>query len=125
MQLEMEVWLRGTDYAVTDRVEVPVGAPESWTDADVRQVLEALLRAVDRARHPDAEPDRPVFLRGFNWIVSPFEDRGVLVTVEIQLGAAACGPFALDQAVLEAMITRVVAAAGVTSPTPPGRDVVH
>jgi hypothetical protein len=50
-----------------------------------------------------------VFLRGFNWIVSPFEDRGVLVSLEIQLGAAAAGPFAVDQAQLEAMITRVVA----------------
>lgn len=124
MQLEIEVWLRGNDYAVTDRVDVPIGAPESWMDGDVRQVLEALLRAVDRAKHPAAAPDRPVFLRGFNWIVSPFENRGVLLTVEIQLGAAACGPFAIDQAGLEAMITRVVAAARQPS-GPPRQDAVH
>jgi hypothetical protein len=125
MQLEMEVWLRGNDYAITDRVEVPIGAPASWTDADVRQVLEALLRAVDRAKHPDADPDRPVYLRGFNWIVSPFERRGVLVTVEIQLGAAACGPFTIDQAGLEAIITRVVAQARVAPPAPSHPDTVH
>jgi hypothetical protein len=109
MHLEIEVWLRNNDFAVTDAVEVPIPDPAAWTDEDVRVLLGELLRAIDRARHPDAERDRPVFLRGFNWIVSPFEDRGVLVSLEIQLGAAAAGPFAVDQAQLEAMITRVVA----------------
>ena len=109
MRLEFEVWLRNNDFAVTDVVDVPIAEPAAWTDGDVRVLLGELLRAIDRARHPDADRDRPVFLRGFNWIVSPFEDRGVLVSLEIQLGAAAAGPFVIDQAQLEAMITRVVA----------------
>ena len=109
MRLELEVWLRHEDVATTHSVDLPVGAPEAWTDDDVRMLLVALLRAIDRTKHPDAERDRPVFLRGFNWIVSPFEGRGVLVTVEIQLGAAAAGPFPVAQDQLEAMIVRVVA----------------
>ena len=109
MLLEIEVWLRNNDFAVTDAVEVSIGEPAAWTDEDVRVLLGELLRAIDRAKNPDADRDRPVFLRGFNWIVSPFEDRGVLVSLEIQMGAAAAGPFDVDQGQLEASITRVVA----------------
>ena len=111
MHLELEVWLRNDDFATTDIVDMPLGAPEAWTDDDVRRLLGELLRAIDRAKHPDADRDRPVYLRGFNWIVSPFEGRGVLVTVEIQLGAAAAGPFEIAQDQLEAMIVRVLAQA--------------
>ena len=111
MQLEIEVWLRGNDFATTEVVNAAMPSPEAWTDGDVRVLLEELLRAIDRAKHPDADPQRPVALRGFNWIVSPFESRGMLVSVEIQLGAAAAGPFAVDQAELEQMITRVVSEA--------------
>jgi hypothetical protein len=111
MQLEIEVWLRGSDFAETLNVDAELRDPEAWTDADVRVLLEELLRAIDRSRHPDADPKRPVALRGFNWIVSPFEGKGVLVSVEIHTGAAAAGPFAVPQVELEATITRVVAAA--------------
>jgi hypothetical protein len=111
MRLEFEVWLRNDDFATTDIVDMPLGAPEAWTDDDVRRLLGELLRAIDRAKHPGADRDRPVYLRGFNWIVSPFEGRGVLVTVEIQLGAAAAGPFEIAQDQLEAMIVRVLAQA--------------
>jgi hypothetical protein len=111
MQLEIEIWLRGNDFATTEIVEMAIASPEGWTDGDVRILLEELLRAIDRAKHPDADPHRPVALRGFNWIVSPFESRGLLVSVEIQLGAAAVGPFAVNQAELEQMITRVVSEA--------------
>jgi hypothetical protein len=111
VQLDIEVWLRGDDFATNQIVDVPVAEPAGWSDDDVRLLLEALLRAVDRARHPEAAADRPVALRGFNWIVNPFEN-GVLVSIEIQLGAAAAGPFAVDQAHLESMITRVLSRAG-------------
>jgi hypothetical protein len=111
MRLEIEVWLRNNDFAITDAVDVPIAEPAAWTDNDVRVLLGELLRAIDRAKHPDADRERPVFLRGFNWIVSPFENQGVLLSVEIQLGAAAVGPFPVDQASLETMITRVVAQA--------------
>jgi hypothetical protein len=109
MQLEIEVWLRGSDFATTLQVDAAIPEPAGWTDADVRVVLEELLRAIDRAKNPDADPRRPVVLRGFNWIVSEFEGQGQLVSLEIQLGAAAAGPFAMDKAELEAMITRVLA----------------
>jgi hypothetical protein len=108
MRVEIEVWLRGNDFATTDVVDLPLGPPRGWSDGDVRTLLEALLRAVDRAKHEDADPDRFVAMRGFSWIVSPL-DEGYTVAVEIQLGAAAAGPFDVDQAALEQMITRVMA----------------
>jgi hypothetical protein len=109
MRLEIEVWLRGNDFARTDVVDVPVPDASAWTDADVSVVLKELLRSIDRASNPEADRQRPVVLRGFNWIVSAFEGGGFTIAVEIQLGAAAAGPFPLAQAQLEAMITRVVA----------------
>jgi len=109
MRLEIEVWLRGNDFATTELVDVPVGDAETWTDGDVELVLKALLRSIDKVKHPDAEPDRPVALRGFSWIVSPFEGGGHTIAVEIQLGASAAGPFAIAQARLEQMIARVMA----------------
>jgi hypothetical protein len=99
---------------------VPVVEPAGWSDDDVRLLLRALLRAIDNARHPDADPDRPVALRGFSWIVNSFEG-GVLVSVEIQIGAAAAGPFPVDQRQLEAMIARVVSEGA----APPRSSVVH
>ena len=120
MQLDIEVWLRGDDFASTQFVEVPVVEPAGWSDDDVRLLLRALLRAIDNARHPDADPDRPVALRGFSWIVNSFEG-GVLVSVEIQIGAAAAGPFPVDQRQLEAMIARVVSEGA----APPRSSVVH
>ena len=110
MQLEIEVWLRGNDFATTDVVDAPLAVPDRWTDHDVRRLLEELLRAIERARHPNADRNRPVALRGFSWIVSPFESGGYTVAVEIQIGAAAAGPFDVDQAELEKTITRVMAA---------------
>ena len=109
MRLEIEVWLRGNDFATTDVVDVPVPDASAWTDADVSVVLKELLRSIDRARNPEADRQRPVARRGFNWIVSAFEGGGFTIAVEIQIGAAAAGPFPLAQAQLEAMITRVVA----------------
>jgi hypothetical protein len=109
MRLEIEVWLRGNDFATTDVVDVLVPEASAWTDADVSVVLKELLRSIERAKNPEADRQRPVALRGFNWIVSAFDGGGFTIAVEIQLGAAAAGPFVLAQAELEAMITRVVA----------------
>ena len=118
MRLEIEVWLRGNDFATTDVVDLAVGAPAAWTELDVREVLKALLRAIDRAQNPDADRNRLVVLRGFNWIVSPFESGGHTIAVEIQTGAAAAGPFEVDEAALDRMITRVVAEDRVAPPAP-------
>jgi hypothetical protein len=108
MRLEIEVWLRGNDFATTEVVDVAVRQPQSWTDDDVRTLLQELLRAIDRVKHPDADRARPVALRGFSWIVSPYDGGGYTVAVEIQLGASAAGPFDVNQAELEEAIRRVL-----------------
>ena len=50
-----------------------------------------------------------MFLRGFSWIVNPFEESGVVVAIEIQTGAAVAGPFRIDKKQLEDMISRAIA----------------
>ena len=67
--------------------------PQAWTEADVTAVLEGMLRALERAKDPDAAADRPVVLCGFSWIVSPFEAGGVVIALELGLGAVVAGPF--------------------------------
>jgi len=117
MNIPVDVWLRGSDVATTDAIEDVAREPSDWTDEDVRAVLEGMLRAMDRRRHP-GQADRPITLRGLSWIVNPFEERGVVIAIEITLGAAIAGPIAIDRAKLEAMIARVLVAAD-----PPSRRV--
>ena len=57
MQLEIEVWLRGNDFAPTRGVDARWKQPAGWTDPDVRVLLEELLRAIDRASNPEADRD--------------------------------------------------------------------
>jgi len=64
----------------------------------------------------------PVFLRGFSWIVNPFEDKGVVVAIEIQAGGAVSGPFQIDKQRLEEMISRAIAL-GKTSTAPTSASV--
>lgn len=109
MKISVDVWLRGTDVAATSTIDKVEREPQAWTDADVRLVLEGMLRAMDRRKRPDGK-DRPVMLRGLSWIVNPYEEGGVVIAIEITLGAAVAGPFDIDKAALEAMITRVLAA---------------
>jgi len=80
-----------------------------WTDAVVRDVLVAILRAIDRANNPATPADRLVVLRGFSWIVEPMNGQ-VVLAIEIPMGAAVAGPFAVDQVELDAMIARVLRA---------------
>jgi hypothetical protein len=104
--VDVDVWVRGTDFARTEGLrDVPENAAE-WTDADVRTLLTGMLLALERAQNPGGEPPH-VALRGFSWIVSP-DKGGVLVHLEMRLGTASAGPFAIDQAMLTAMITRVI-----------------
>jgi hypothetical protein len=69
-----------------------------------------MLLALDREKNPDGERP-PVTLRGFSWVVSPYEQDGVVLHLEMQLGTASAGPFALDEQQLTAMVTRVMRAA--------------
>ena len=104
--MDVDVWVRGTGIARTEGLrDVPENAA-LWTEADVRTLLTEMLLALERAQNPGGEPPH-VALRGFSWIVSP-DTAGVLVHLEMRLGTASAGPFAIDQAALTAMITRVI-----------------
>ena len=91
-------------------------------EGDVAGVLTDMLRAMDQAGNPSADPDRPIALRGFSWIVNPFEAGGVVIALEMSLGAAVAGPFDIEERALTRLIQRVVDAARVT-PSPGGTTV--
>jgi hypothetical protein len=116
MSFQVDVWLRGTDVATTATLEGITRAPGSWTDDDVRRVLEEMLRAMHRLKHPTAS-QFPITLRGLSWIVNPFDAGGVVIAIEITLGAAIAGPFDIDKTTLETMIARVLQHHPVASPT--------
>ncbi len=109
MTISVDVWVRGTDFATTKHIDTVTRDPDAWVDDDVRAILEGMLHAMDEAKHP-GQANRVASLRGFSWIVNPFEG-GVLISIEMTLGAAVVGPFKIDKARLEGMIARVLAAA--------------
>jgi len=115
--IEVDVWVRGTQQATTRHISLPTAA-DQWTDADVRTLLTEMLRAIEREKNPDGDPP-PVSLRGFNWIVSPDGSGGVLLHLEMTMGTASAGPFAIDEGRLSAMVTRAMAG------DPPGSPTIH
>jgi hypothetical protein len=117
MVFDLEIVLRDRDSAIAEKsVHAGNDAP-AWTEADVQEILKAMLLAVDRAKNPGSE-QRFVALRGFSWIVEPTAG-GVVIAIEIPTGAVIAGPFDIPQARLDALIGRVLAAAA------PSRPVVH
>ena len=48
MNIPVDIWLRGSDFATTGAIEGVTRAPNAWTDDDVRVILEEMLRAMDR-----------------------------------------------------------------------------
>ena len=74
----------------------------------MRHLLSEMLLALEREKNPGGERP-PITLRGFSWIVSPYES-GVLVHLEMQMGTASAGPLAIEQQRLTAMMTKVMAA---------------
>jgi hypothetical protein len=112
MSVHVDIWLRGDNHATTEAIAAVEKDPRTWSDEDVAAVLEGMLRAIDRARNPDAVADRPVALRGFSWIVNPYEDGGVVIALEMTLGAVVAGPFDIPEGQLTSMIERVIASAG-------------
>lgn len=106
MTFDVEIVLRESSFAVTERVQ-HAREPRAWTDVDVESVLKEILLAIDRVKNPDAT-DRYVALRGFSWIVEPTNE-GVVIAIEIPMGAAVAGPFDIEQPLLDGMITRVLA----------------
>ena len=108
MTFDVEIVLRERNYAVTEHLHHDID-PHAWTESDVESVLKEILLAIDRAKNPDTA-DRYVALRGFSWIVEPTDD-GVVIAIEIPMGAAVAGPFDIPQPRLDGMITRVLASA--------------
>jgi hypothetical protein len=108
MKFPVEIWLRGDNHATSEMLAPVSREPRAWTDADVTAVLEEMLRALDRARNPEADASRPIALRGFSWIVSPFESGGVVIALELTLGAVVAGPFDIVESELTAAIARVM-----------------
>ena len=119
MTVSVDICLRGSNVATTVTIDGIGREPGAWTDDDVRLVLEGMLRAMDRLKRP-GESDRALALRGLSWIVNPYEDGGVVIAIEITLGAAVAGPFEIDKATLDAMIARVIA-----RPASPPSTTVH
>lgn len=114
MEFDVEIVLRERDYAITERIEHGT-EPRSWQEIDVETILKQMLRAIDRAKNP-SQASRPVALRGFSWIVEPLGEQ-VVIAIEIPMGAAVAGPFAIDQQRLDGLVRRVVAAAAPPGPT--------
>jgi hypothetical protein len=115
MLFNVEIVLRERDYAVTEELQHVGNEPSGWTELDVESVLKSMLLAIDRAKNPGDE-SRQVTLRGFSWIVEPTAG-GVVIAMEITSGAAVAGPFDIEQARLDGLITRVLESARGTKGT--------
>lgn len=108
MDIHVDTWLRGEIHATTHVISVVSAEPRAWSDDDVAEVLTGMLRALDRSKNPGSDSERPIALRGFSWIVNPYETGGVVIAIELSVGAAVAGPFDITESALSAMVTRVV-----------------
>lgn len=129
MDISIDVWLRGNIHATTHAVPGVGREPKAWTDADVSHLLVTMLRVMRQASDPRADPDQPIALRGFSWIVNPFEAGGVVVAIEMSLGAAVAGPFDVAERDLNEKIQRVLdverKGRDTGSPRPPDPETIH
>jgi hypothetical protein len=116
MNVEVDVWVRGTLHAKTHRITSLPADHGAWREQDVRQLLSEMLLALEREKNPGGDPP-PVTLRGFSWIVSPYES-GVLVHLEMQMGTASAGPLGIDEQRLTDMVRRIMSASDAS-------EVVH
>jgi hypothetical protein len=123
MEIPLDIWLRGDNHATSHVISPVSREPRGWTDDDVTAVLSGMLRALEHARNPQAEESRRIAMRGFSWIVNPFEGGGVVIALELSLGAVIAGPFDITERDLSAMIERVIAAE--RAATARGSTVVH
>jgi hypothetical protein len=117
MTFDIEIVLRDRDQAIASTLHYDGNDAPRWTDLDVQEVLKSMLLAIEHAKNPGSDQSY-VALRGFSWIVEPTTD-GVVIAIEIPMGAAVAGPFDIPQPRLDAMISRVLAS------HTPGRPVVH
>ena len=124
MEIPLDIWLRGDNHATSHVISVPSGEPRRWTDDDVTAVLVGMLRALEQQKNPQADENRRVAMRGFSWIVKPYEGGGVVIALELTLGAVIAGPFDIAERDLSAMIQRVMAAERAATPGA-GSTLVH
>ena len=124
MEIPLDIWLRGDNHATSQVISVTSREPRRWNDDDVTAVLVGMLRALEQAKNPDADANRRVAMRGFSWIVNPYEGGGVVIARELSLGAVVAGPFDIAERDLTAMIERVMAAERAAMPGA-GSTVVH
>jgi len=109
MTFPLEFMLRGRSTVFSETVSHTAASPKGWTEADVAEVLRAILSAIHRAQHPEDAAGQPIALRGLSWIVTPHA-RGAILAIEIHSASAVAGPFEADASVLEALVERAVAA---------------
>jgi hypothetical protein len=114
MFFNIEIVLRGCDTAIVERLEHDGGDARNWTEMDVQDVLKSMLLAIDRAKNPGSD-QHYVALRGFSWIVEPTQG-GVVIALEIPMGAAVAGPFDIPHQRLDFLIRQALATA---APAPP------
>ena len=124
MEIHLDIWLRGQNHATSEVIAPVLSEPRAWTEGDVAAVLVGMLRALERSKFPDASPDRPIALRGFSWIVNPFEGGGVVIALELTLGAVVAGPFDIAEGELSGLIERAMAADRAAGP-PPSTPTIH
>jgi len=124
VEIPLDIWLRGDNHATSLVISVTSREPQRWSDDDVTAVLVGMLRALEQAKNPDADENRPIAMRGFSWIVNPYEGGGVVIALELSLGAVVAGPFDIAERDLSAMIQRVMAADRAAMPGA-GSTLVH
>ena len=124
MEIPLDIWLRGDNHATSHVISPVSREPRGWTDDDVTAVLAGMLRALERARSPEADETRRIAMRGFSWIVNPFDGGGVVIALELSLGAVIAGPFDIAERDLSTMIERVIAAERAATAST-GSPVVH
>lgn len=105
--IEVDIWVRGTPNAKTHRITSVSADAKGWTESDVRRLLSEMLLALERENNPGGEVPE-VTLRGFSWIVSPYPSGGVVLHLEMVMGTASAGPFAIDEPQLTQMVSRVM-----------------
>jgi hypothetical protein len=106
MTFEIDVWVRGAQHAKTHHVDSIEAKATDWGEAEVRQLVTEMLLALNREKHPGAEPP-PLTMRGFSWIVSPFES-GVVLHLEMHIGTVSAGPFPIGATRLTELMTRMI-----------------
>jgi hypothetical protein len=107
MTYTIEVLLRGETSASEEIAELTGNQPSSWTEVDAAAVVRTMLLAIDRAQNPDRVEEPPIVLRGFNWVVTP-HDGGMLIALETHSAAVVAGPFEIQQARLEQLLSRAI-----------------